>query len=89
MNDDNNAFVEQLERTGGFAYPSDCFSPPGGGKFVTAGMTLRDYLAAAAISGSVLKLSKCETDDRADEVAAMVAEDAYRIADAVLRRSYG
>lgn len=74
---DNNAFVEQLERTGGFAYPSDCFSPPGGGTFVSAGMTLLDWFAGQALISIAddCGMTDAETAERCyQRAAAMLAE---------------
>lgn len=62
-------------KDGGLAFPAE---GPSAGQFEHPGMTLRDYFAAKALQGICAASPTVEwTDQR-------IAEDAYRLADAML-----
>jgi len=70
-------------RNGGPAFPVSNFWEHSSNK-PQDGMTLRDYFAAAAISGLV----NCEPvadENDTDAPARQLAKDAYRVADAMLK----
>lgn len=62
---------------GGPAFPTENAHQTGTSTYHYQGMSLRDYLAAHAMSGLV-------ANERFRGASADVAEDAYRIADAML-----
>jgi hypothetical protein len=70
------------KNTGGPAFPHEYFDKQLNQKRVMHGMTLRDYFAAKAMQGDISSFSD---DKDPGDVASVIAERAYQIADAMLK----
>ena len=64
---------------GGPAFPTENARQTGPNSYHYAGMTLRDYFAAAALMG--MTANPCDVNQRRDDIA----ELAYKAADAMLK----
>lgn len=77
------------KQTGGPAFPG--FHPPPGCRYQEEGMTLRDYFAAKAMQSLILDQHyQAEGEDKGwSEFAGILADEAYEIADSMLKARDG